>query len=126
MVDSTGDGGSCEHKRHEGVLPGSCAAFEACGPYYNQVYGEVLAYQRSNAFEGAHPVERQSGEPFILVIATNNPPDWRNGSYVLAGRYTVGVSYPFLRTWRIQNGMINEEGRAIGFGPNSQAEDLAK
>lgn len=126
MVLSTGDGGSCEHKRHEGVLPSECAAFEACGVYYNRVYGEVQAYQRSTAFSGAHPVERQSNEPFILVIATNHAPDWQDGAYKLAGRYTIGVSYPFLKFWRIQNGLIDSQGKALGFGPDRDGENLNK
>jgi hypothetical protein len=99
---------------------------EGCGPYYLQTYGEVEAFQKGPGFDH-DPVERGSdGDGFILVIATNNEADWQDGRYKRAGKYTIGVSYPWLNSWRCQDFTIDEKGEAHGYGNNQQSYDLFK
>lgn len=98
---------------------------ESCGDYYNQTYGQVLAFQDGPGFRG-DPVERSSSNPNLLVIATNYEADWEGGRYKLAGKYTLGVTYPWLPVWRCQDFTIDDRGQAHGYGNNQQSYDLAK
>lgn len=99
---------------------------EGCGPYYLATFGEVQAFQKGPGFD-ADPVERSSvGDGFLLVIATNYEADWSGSRYKLAGNYTIGVSYPWLKVWRCQDFTIDENGQAHGYGTNAQSYDMAK
>lgn len=102
-------------------------ASEGCGAYYEVTYGQPEAFQSGPGF--AHdPVERASGagNGCLLVIATNYEGDWEGNRYKLAGKYTVGVSYPWLTTWRCQDFTIDEQGQAHGAGTNAQGYDRPK
>lgn len=98
---------------------------EGCGDYYNETYGQVEAFQQGPGFDH-DPVERSSSNPFLLVIATNYEADWSGGRYLLAGKYTLGVTYPWLKVWRCQDFTIDDKGQASGYGTNQQSYDKAK
>lgn len=106
---------------------GDVPAPEGCGQAYFDTYGQPDAYQSGPGFN-RDPVERASGDSFgdILVLATNDESQWSGGRYLPAGAMTVCTSYPWLPSWRCQNGTMNAAGQLVGFGPNSQGYDRAK
>lgn len=108
-------------------LVGGVPASEGCGETYFLRYGEPQAFQDGPGFTG-DPVERASGDSFgdILVIATNDESQWDGPIYKPNGPMTIGVSYPWLKTWRCQNGVMGTDGQMRGFGNNSQGYDKAK
>lgn len=97
------------------------------GPKLIEKYGEFEGFQ-TGPWQGRDPVERQSDNPYIFVIATNSDEEnWTpDGRYKLAGEYVFGVSWPHLKTWRCQKGRMTDRGQLVGFGTNSQGFDLPK
>jgi hypothetical protein len=83
---------------------------------------------------GREDVELQSDNLYIMVEATNSDtvhwtqgcPDNCSGSFTQAGQRTYCVSYAHLGHWRCQSGAMNNDGRLVGYGTNSQGFDLAK
>lgn len=103
-----------------------------CGPVYLERYGIIQGFQSSShfVFDGLEwqPQDPYPDRGYILVVATNSAPDeeWSGDKYLLAGPYTFCVSYPWLTTWRCQNGTMSTAGQLVGFGSNERAYDLAK
>lgn len=104
---------------------------EGCGEYYFNTYGIVQAYQTGTGFI-KDPVDRVSGDSWgdILNLATNDDKHWSNGeaggTWLQAGPMTICVTYPWLTTWRCQNGSMDTAGKLNGIGTNAQGYDLAK
>jgi hypothetical protein len=98
-----------------------------CGDALVARYGEFERFQSGAGIAGRDPVELQSDNPYILVEATNSDEEhWDHGHYTLTGKRTYCVSYRHLAHWRCQDGVMNDEGRLVGFGQNDRGYDLPK
>jgi hypothetical protein len=107
----------------------------SCGQYLIDTYGEFQRFETSPVWGGGREsVELQSDNLYIMVEATNSDtvhwtqgcPDNCSGSFTQAGQRTYCVSYAHLGHWRCQSGAMNNDGRLVGYGTNSQGFDLAK
>jgi len=114
--------GACAHKGDTSANA-VCAANEACGPTYDEQYGEPEAFQTGTGFYRVD-VERASGTlGYLLVMATNYEALWTSGSYAEAGPMEVCVAFPFLPVWRCQRGLMSAAGRLEGVGSNERGYD---
>jgi hypothetical protein len=117
MVDSTGNGGSCEWKRNQetGELPSECEAAPQCAAQYQIIFAPIdpavgipQAYQKGPGFDH-DPVERSSTNDYLLVIT-----DGAEGPTKLC------ASFPNLDTWRCQDFYIAGSGEAVGVEGNDR------